>query len=59
MDSGDVNRLLGDAGIIRHRGKIESTINNANVRWSCGLSMDRSPHISGAGNLVRDPVHVK
>jgi len=26
----DVNRLLKDAGIIRHRGKIESTINNAN-----------------------------
>ena len=25
----DVTRLLGDAGIIRHRGKIESTINNA------------------------------
>ena len=25
----DVKRLLGDAGIIRHRGKIESTINNA------------------------------
>ena len=25
----DVERLLGDAGIIRHRGKIESTINNA------------------------------
>jgi DNA-3-methyladenine glycosylase I len=25
----DVDRLLGDAGIIRHRGKIESTINNA------------------------------
>ena len=25
----DVNRLLGDAGIVRHRGKIESTINNA------------------------------
>ena len=25
----DVARLLGDAGIIRHRGKIESTINNA------------------------------
>ena len=24
-----VERLLGDAGIIRHRGKIESTINNA------------------------------
>ena len=25
----DVERLLQDAGIIRHRGKIESTINNA------------------------------
>ena len=25
----DVNRLLQDAGIVRHRGKIESTINNA------------------------------
>lgn len=26
---GDVERLLGDAGIIRHRGKIEATIGNA------------------------------
>jgi DNA-3-methyladenine glycosylase I len=25
----DVDRLLGDSGIIRHRGKIEATINNA------------------------------
>ncbi|NNC40987.1 MAG: DNA-3-methyladenine glycosylase I [Acidimicrobiia bacterium] len=25
----DIGRLLGDAGIVRHRGKIESTINNA------------------------------
>jgi DNA-3-methyladenine glycosylase I len=25
----DVGRLLADAGIVRHRGKIESTINNA------------------------------
>jgi len=25
----DVNRLLNDAGIVRHRGKIESTVNNA------------------------------
>ena len=29
FDEGDVNRLLADAGIVRHRGKIESTINNA------------------------------
>ena len=25
----EIDRLLGDAGIVRHRGKIESTINNA------------------------------
>lgn len=29
MRERDVVRLLGDASIIRHRGKIESTINNA------------------------------
>jgi len=27
--AGDVERLLGDAGIVRHRGKIEATIANA------------------------------
>jgi DNA-3-methyladenine glycosylase I len=29
FDDADVLRLLGDAGIIRHQGKIRSTINNA------------------------------
>ncbi len=29
FNSRSVSRLLGDAGIVRHRGKIESTINNA------------------------------
>ncbi|MEO8107049.1 MAG: DNA-3-methyladenine glycosylase I [Actinomycetes bacterium] len=29
FDESDVGRLLQDAGIVRHRGKIESTINNA------------------------------
>jgi len=29
MTARDVNRLLKDAGIVRHRGKIESAINNA------------------------------
>ncbi|GGG60914.1 DNA-3-methyladenine glycosylase I [Salipiger pallidus] len=29
FDETDVERLLGDAGIIRHRGKIEAVINNA------------------------------
>jgi DNA-3-methyladenine glycosylase I len=29
FDEEDVARLLGDSGIVRHRGKIEATINNA------------------------------
>ena len=29
FDAADMDRLLQDAGIIRHRGKIEATINNA------------------------------
>lgn len=29
FDDADVERLLGDAGIVRHRGKIEATIDNA------------------------------
>ena len=33
----DVTRLLNDAGIVRHRGKIESTINNAK---RCGDLVD-------------------
>jgi len=34
----DVARLLGDAGIVRHRGKIEATINNA--RATLGVQDD-------------------
>jgi DNA-3-methyladenine glycosylase I len=29
FDERDVDRMLGDAGIVRHRGKIEAAINNA------------------------------
>lgn len=29
FDEADIQRLLTDAGIVRHRGKIEATINNA------------------------------
>jgi DNA-3-methyladenine glycosylase I len=39
----DVRRLLGDAAIVRHRGKIESTINNA--KRACEL-------IDEAGSLA-------
>lgn len=34
----DVVRLLGDAGIVRHRGKIEATIHNA--RRACELAAE-------------------
>lgn len=35
FDDGDVARLLADAGIVRHRGKIEAVIHNA--RRACEL----------------------
>ncbi|WP_395773197.1 DNA-3-methyladenine glycosylase I [Agrobacterium pusense] len=35
FDDADVARLLADAGIVRHRGKIEAVINNA--RRACDL----------------------
>ena len=35
FDQADVVRLLGDAGIVRHRKKIEATVNNA--RRACDL----------------------
>jgi DNA-3-methyladenine glycosylase I len=37
----DVERLLGDAGIIRHRGKIEAAI--ANARATVALRADGTP----------------
>lgn len=39
----DIARLLGDAGIIRHRGKIEATISNAKI-WL--EMMDQGPGFS-------------
>ncbi|MCP5367510.1 MAG: DNA-3-methyladenine glycosylase I [Hyphomicrobiales bacterium] len=39
----DVERLLGDAGIVRHRGKIEAVVNNA--QRACEL-------VAGEGSLA-------
>ena len=36
MDEGDVERLLLDPGVIRHRGKIESAIQNARATVALG-----------------------
>ena len=44
----DIERLLQDAGIVRHRGKIEATIANATRdHASCSASTDRSPRCCG------------
>jgi DNA-3-methyladenine glycosylase I len=40
-DERDVERLLGDAGIVRHRGKIEATI--ANARATVALRVTGQP----------------
>ena len=44
FDERTVETLVGDAGIVRHRGKIEATINNARrilALWDQGLSLDQ------------------
>ena len=40
MNEADVERLLGDARIIRHRGKIEATISNARVTLGLETPLD-------------------
>jgi DNA-3-methyladenine glycosylase I len=45
FDERDIERLLADAGIIRHRGKIEATIGNAVV--ALGLSEGLSDFVWG------------
>ncbi len=42
FDAADVQRLLGDAGIIRHRGKIESIIANARA-WLAMAAAGEDP----------------
>jgi DNA-3-methyladenine glycosylase I len=49
----DVQRLLGDAGIVRHRGKIEATINNA--RAACRLVEDFGSLASYVWSFEPDP----
>jgi DNA-3-methyladenine glycosylase I len=41
MDEADVERLLGDARIIRHRGKIEATIQNARATIALDVPLDQ------------------
>ena len=49
----DVERLLGDAGVVRHRGKIESTINNA--RRACEIVEQRGSLAAYFWSFEPDP----
>ena len=49
-----VERLLGDAGIVRHRGKIEATITNA--QRACDLVDEEGFWRHGSGDLSRIPL---
>lgn len=67
--STDVERLVNDAGIIRHRGKIEATINNAQTAsttideygslaaffWSFEPAPDRRPDVIDHETLMAMP----
>ena len=51
----DVERLLTDAGIVRHRGKIQATINNARRASSWWRSTARWPRSCGGTSPPVDP----
>jgi DNA-3-methyladenine glycosylase I len=60
----DVERLLGDAGIVRHRGKIEATIGNARALvalWEGGRKLadlvwaHEPPRSAGPASLAEVP----
>jgi DNA-3-methyladenine glycosylase I len=54
FDEADVARLLGDAGIVRHRGKIEAAI--ANARAALGL-IERHGSLAGFVWRFEPPPH--
>jgi len=69
-DDKDIERLLGDKGIVRHRGKIVSTINNANRAielvkergslaayfWSFEPGAEDRPQVVDYPTLIANPI---
>ena len=55
----EVERLLGDPGIVRHRGKVEATLANARAVVALHNERLRSPRCSGASrpSRARPPHH--
>ena len=56
MTEGDVERLLGDARIIRHRGKIEAAISNARVTLELPTPLDELLWSFAPAPRERNPV---
>jgi DNA-3-methyladenine glycosylase I len=55
FDEGDVERLLEDAGIVRHRGKIEAAIANARATVALRPSGESLPELFWAHRPVAQP----
>ena len=54
FDGGDIERLLQDEGIVRHRGKIEATVNNA--KRACEMVKDEGSLAAYFWRFEPDPV---
>ena len=54
----DVQRLLADPGIVRHRGKIEATITNARVYLDMNGPQDFAPFVWGFVNNTPLQTHL-
>ncbi|STT08852.1 3-methyl-adenine DNA glycosylase I [Klebsiella pneumoniae] len=53
MGDDDIERLLQDTGIIRHRGKIQAIIGNAAPIWRWKKMASRSLILSGPSSTMR------
>ncbi len=49
----DIDRLCTDSGIVRHRGKIASVVNNPRGPRNSAVSSAVLPHISGPSSRTR------
>lgn len=52
MTEDDVERLVLDAGIIRHRGKIQAIIGNARAYWRWRKTANRLASLSGRSLII-------
>lgn len=53
MTEADVDRLMQNPGLIRHRGKLEAIINNAKICWIWKKMAKASLILSGLSSITR------